>query len=142
MKREGVKKKTSNKWSRFFQITLKGGDGSWGYCLEEFWPFNAFVKLQVRFSNHQLVKISLIYPYKKPEVKKIWYNSNDCSYKWSLYWVITWKLLFGEGDFSGAENELFLLLGRILPPSTGFPPNGRFGAIGRAVPTWWGQKAR
>ena len=33
----------------------------------------------------------------KSEVKKQWYNSNDHSYKWCLYWVITWKLLF-DGD--------------------------------------------
>ena len=32
------------------------------------------------------------------EVKKKRYNSNDCSYIRSLFWVITWKLLFsGRG---------------------------------------------
>ena len=29
--------------------------------------------------------------------------------------------------------SIFLLLGRILPASTGLPPNGRFGGIGRAL---------
>ena len=52
------------------QIALKGGEGGREFCLEEFWPFNAFVMLQIRFSNYQLTKISMIYLYIKPEVKK------------------------------------------------------------------------
>ena len=142
MKREGVKKKTSNKWSKFFQITLKGGDGSWGYCLEEFWPFNAFVKLQVRFSNHQLMKISLIYPYKKPEVKKNDTTAMTAAINEACIGWLHGSYYLVRGIFLVQKMSFFLLLGRIIPPSTGFPPNGRFGAIGRAVPTWWGQKAR
>ena len=42
----------------------------------------------------------------------------------------------GEGDFSDEGNGIFLLLNEILPPSTGFPPNGRFEGRGRAVHTW------
>ena len=38
------------------------------------------------------------------------------SFKWSLYWVITWKLLFGEGTFLVWEMNNFLLLGGIPPP--------------------------
>ena len=30
------------------------------------------------------------------------------------------------GSFSGVGNENFSFLGGNLPPSTGFPPNGRF----------------
>ena len=41
----------------------------------------------------------------------------------------------GEGDFSGAEMGIFLLLDGILPPSTGFPSNGRSGGRGRAHAT-------
>ena len=122
MKREGVKRKTSNNWDRVFQITLKGGEGSWEFCLKDFLPFNTFTIMQIRFSKHWLMKISMIYLYIKPEVKKEWYNSNDCNYKWSLYWVITWNLLFGEGDISGAGNEhYFCCWVGFFPHLQGFP---------------------
>ena len=62
-KREGVKTKTSNNWNSVSPIALKGGEDSWEFCLEEFWPFSACVMLQIRFSNHQLIKISMIYLY-------------------------------------------------------------------------------
>ena len=40
-------------------------------------------------------------------------------------------MLFGEGDISGVGN---VLLGWILPPSTGFSPNSRFGGrIGQSI---------
>ena len=67
------------------------------------WPLNAFVMLKIRFGKHQLFKLSVIYLYLNLEVKKI--MQHQCSYKWSLYWVITWKLLLGEEGFSGAGNE-------------------------------------
>ena len=38
------------------------------------------------------------------------------SFKWSLYWVITWKLLFGEGNFSGVGNEQFFAVRWDSPP--------------------------
>ena len=38
-----------------------------------------------------------------------WSNN---SYKSTLYWVIKWKLLFGEGNFSGMENEQFFASGQ------------------------------
>ena len=41
---------------------------------------------------HRLIKINMTYVHMKPEVKKKWSNSSYCSYKWSLYWVITWRL--------------------------------------------------
>ena len=65
-----IKRETSNYWGRVFQIALKGGEGVWKCCLEEFLPFNAFVILTIRFSNHRLIKISMIYMYIKLEVKK------------------------------------------------------------------------
>ena len=47
----------------------------------------------------------MIYLYIKPEIIKKNDTPTMTSYKWMLYWVITWKLLFGEGDFSGVGNE-------------------------------------
>ena len=134
MKREGVMRKKSNNWRRVFQIALQGREGL-GILLGEILTIQC---LRHAADNPQINKISMIYWYRKPEVKKKkWCNSNDYSYNWSLYCVITWKLLFGEVDFSGAGNEHFiLLLGGILPPSTGFPPNGWFGGRGRAIHTW------
>ena len=46
--------------------------------------------LKTTFSKHWLNKISMTCSLK---LKK-WYNSNDYSYKWSLYGVVRWKLLF------------------------------------------------
>ena len=40
-RREGVKRKTSNNWRKVSQIALKGGEGGWELCLEEFGPFNS-----------------------------------------------------------------------------------------------------
>ena len=51
------------------------------------------------------------------------------------------KLVLVRGISLVREMGIFLLLGRILPPSTGFPPNSRFGGIGRALHIWWGQQA-
>ena len=135
---EGVKRTASNNWSLVFQIALKSAEGSWQFCLEKFWPFSAFVMLQIRFCNHRVIKSSMIYLYIKPEVKKM-IQQQRCSNKWSLYWVITWKLLFGEETFSGVGNDLFFLLAAGRAQSTGFSPNGRFRGSGRAVHTWWGQ---
>ena len=45
MKKGGSKKEASNNWSRVFQIAFKVEEGGWEFCLEEFWPFNAFVML-------------------------------------------------------------------------------------------------
>ena len=99
---EEVNRKTSDNWGRVFQIALKCGVGVWEFSLEEFCLFSAFVILQIRFSNCRLIKIRTIYLYIKPAAKK-WYNSNDHSYKWSLYW----KSQFGEGGISGMGNEHF-----------------------------------
>ena len=35
-----------------------------------FWPFNTFVNLKIAFSKHRLMKISMIYAYIKPQIKK------------------------------------------------------------------------
>ena len=42
-----------------FQIALKGREGSWEFCLDKFRPFNAFVMLQIIFSNHRLIKFNM-----------------------------------------------------------------------------------
>ena len=43
-----------------------------------------------------------------------------------------------RGVFLVWEISISLLLGRILSPSTGFLPNGRFGGRRRVVHAWWG----
>ena len=58
--------------------------------------------LKATFSKHWLIEISITYVIIKSEVTKVWYNSSNYSYKWSLYWMITWKLLF-----DGEENDTF-----------------------------------
>ena len=67
---------------------------------------------------------------------KIWYSRNDCSYKWRLHRMITWKLLFdGEemklltakdlnllrGFFWWGKWVTFWILGRIFPHPQGYP---------------------
>ena len=39
------------------------------FFLKKFWPFNVFDMPKIRLSNHQLIKISMIYLYIKPEIK-------------------------------------------------------------------------
>ena len=74
---------------------------------EWFWQFKPFSKLKTAFCsilwilNHDL-KSKLAWPVsqKSMKLKQKWYKSNDCSWKWRFYWVLTWKFLFGEGiDF-------------------------------------------
>ena len=49
-------------------------------------------------TEHQL-KSKLRWPKcpKSTKLKLKWNRSNDCSWKWCFYWVITWKLLFRGG---------------------------------------------
>ena len=50
--------------------------------------------------------------------------------------MITRKMLFGEGNFSGVGNEhffFFLLLDGILPPSTGSPQKGFGEGTGQSI---------
>ena len=42
--------------------------GKWWFSLEEFWPFSAFVMVEIRLNRHQLIKISMIYVYLKLKV--------------------------------------------------------------------------
>ena len=107
------------------------------------WPLNAFVMLKIRFGKDQLFKLSMIYLYIKPEVKKI--MQHQCSYKWNLHWVITWKLLLGEEGFSSAGNEqLFYCWARFsfstTPHLQSFPQ--MFRERGREVHTLRWQQAR
>ena len=68
---EGVKQKITKTWSRVSQKALKGAkEGGWKFCLEEFWQFIIFVILKMRFSNHGLIKINMIYVHITPEVTK------------------------------------------------------------------------
>ena len=119
--REGLKWITSNNWSRVFQRALKSGEeGGWKFFVEEFWQFNAFLMLKIRFSSHQLIETGMRYVYIKSEVKKMmqqqWTASNEAC------WVITWKFLFCQGFFSDAGNEQFFCCWtRFSPRPQGFP---------------------
>ena len=84
-----------NEWSRVFQIAMKGKKVGWKFCLNEFWPFSAFVMLKIRFSNH----------------------------KWNVYCVITRKMLFGEGDFLLRELSIIFAAGRDSSPIYRVAPN-------------------
>ena len=100
IKREVVKRKTISNWGRVFQTALKSGEEGW-----EFWLFNAFLMLHIRFGNHRLIKINMIYVYIKPEVKK-----NDATAVIAaLCCVITWKLQFGEVDFLVWKMSIFFV---------------------------------
>ena len=85
----GKKRRASIKRSRIFQMTLKG----WGLeiLLGGILTIKHFCYAEGD-TWHRLIKINMTYVHMKPEVKKKWSNSSYCSYKWSLYWVITWRL--------------------------------------------------
>ena len=144
-KGKSKKQKTSNTWRRIFQLALKGGEGGYEFFLEEFWPFSALFILQIRFSNHWLIKTSMIYLYIKAEVNKKWYNSNDCNYKWSLYVLVEYMKIairWGRCFCCGKWAFFFFFCCRedFFCPSTGLSANGRFWGRGRTVHTWWGNK--
>ena len=86
MEKGVCKEKKKQILKQVFQRVLKDGeDRGWECCLEEFELFDAFAVLKIRFSNHQIIKISMIYVYLKLGVMKKCYNSNEYSFKWGLY---------------------------------------------------------
>ena len=85
--------------------------------------------MQIRFSNHRLVKISMAYLYIKPEVKK--YDTTAMTT--AINEACAGNCYFVRGYFWCGKLAIFLLLGRVLPPSTGLLPNGKFRERGRAV---------
>ena len=111
----------------------------WEFCLRELQSFNAFVMLKATFNKHWLVKLAwhvCTYSLKF----KIWYNRNDCSYKWRLHRMITWKLLFDGEEmklltakdlnllnlfFWWGKWIIFWLVGGIFPHPQGFPQRFR-----------------
>ena len=105
------------------------------FCLGELQSFNPFVMLKATFSKHWLVKLAWHVCTYSLEFK-IWYNRNDCSYKWRLHRMITWKLLLDGEEMKlltakdlNLLREIFLmgkwvnfwLLGRIFPHPQGYP---------------------
>ena len=58
-----------------------------------------------------------------------------------LYWMITWKLLLGKGDISGARNEQFFAGEQDFPPICRISPKGLGEGVGQSIPGW-GQQAR
>ena len=88
------KRKTNNNRSRVFEIALEGwrewkGRGNGNFSWESF----NHSMLKATFNKHWLVKLAWHVCTYSLEFK-IWYNRNDCSYKWRLHRMITWKLLF------------------------------------------------
>ena len=71
--------------------------GEYKFYSGELWPFNVFVVLKIIFSEHQLIKIRMTCVHKASIKKK-----NDDSYKWRLYRVIRWTLLY-----DGGRNDIF-----------------------------------
>ena len=111
-------------------MALKSAERGWKFYLEKFWPFSGFVILQIRFCNHQGIKISMIYMYIKPEVKKM-IQQQWCSYKWSLYYM---KIGIWWGGFFWCGNWAFFFL------AAGWAQSIGFGGRGMAVDTWLGNK--
>ena len=114
-KRSVKKRKTSNNRSRVFEIALEGwrewkGGGNGNFSWESF----NHSMLKATFRKHWLVKLArhvCTYSLKF----KIWYSRNDCSYKWRLHRMITWKLLFdGEEMKLLTAKDLNLLRGIFL----------------------------
>ena len=110
-----------NEWSRVFQIAMEGKKVGWKFCLNEFWPFSAFVMLKIRFSNHRLIKISMICLYIKPEIEK---NDTKATIATINETCIVWlheKCYLVRGIFCCGNWALFLLLVGILLPSIELP---------------------
>ena len=116
--------------------------GVGNFAWRNFLPFNSFVMQQVRSSNHRLIKISMLYMHIKLEVKKKYDTTamttviNEACFGW-----LHENCCLVKGIFLVWVMSIFLLLIRVLPPSTAFSLNGRFGGRGRAVHTWLGQYA-
>ena len=93
----------------------------------KFWPFIAFIMLQVRFSNHQLMKISIIYLHVKSEVK------NDTK---AMTTAINEACIGWLHENCYLVREIFLVqkMRRDSPQSTRFSPNSRFGGGGKGSP--------
>ena len=109
-------RKTSNNRSKV-QNSIVGREWmerwrEWKFSLGDLRLLNAFLMLKATFSKHWLIKLS--WQLSTSSLKfQIWYNRNDCSYKWRLHRVITWKLLF-DGE------EMKLLIAKDLNLLTGF----------------------
>ena len=96
--------------------------GCWESDEGYFWLLKPFSKLKTRLCKYWTsikIKISMTCVCKEYEIKINW--SNDYRWKWSSYWIATWKLLFsGEGlngeIFPGGEEWAhFRLLGGFSP---------------------------
>ena len=125
---------SSNTRSRIFLIGNEKVE-KMKFCLGELQSFSVFVMLKATFSK--LWSVKLPWHMSTQNLKfKIWYNRNDCSYKWRLHRMITWKLLFhGEemklliakdlnllrGIFLMEKMSKFWVLGRIFPHPQRFP---------------------
>ena len=114
--------KEEDKPKQGFPNIIKGWRRGWEIGLEEFWPFIAFIMLQIKFSNHWLIKITIICLYIKPEVKKM-IQQQSLQMKLVLGDYI--KIAIWWGGFFRCEKW-----GGILPPPAAFSPNSRFIHVG------------
>ena len=129
-----------SEWSRVFQIAMKGKKAGWKFSLNEFWPFSAFVMLKIRFSNHRLIKISMIYLYIKPEIKKNDTTATIAAINETCIVSLHEKCYLMREIFWCENWVLFLLLVGILLPSIEFAPN--VWRIGQSSPNMVGTTGR
>ena len=111
---------------------MKVGEEVKKFCLEKFWPLNAFLMLQIRFSNNRLIKISMIYLDIKPEVEKIYDTIamttviNTACIRWLHQNCYLVREIFLVWDF-------FCCCVVFYTPSSWFPQSDRFGVRSRTV---------
>ena len=112
-----------NEWSRVFQIAMKGQKVGWKFCLNEFLTIQCFCHAEDKIQQPSINQNQHDMSVHKAWNWKKWYNSNNCSNKWNVYWVITRKMLFGEGDFLVRELSFIFAAGRDSSPIYRVAPN-------------------
>ena len=131
MKRRSSKEE--NKLKQRLPNSIERGRKGWEFCLEEFWPFIAFFMLQIRFSNHRLIKITIIHLYIKPEVKKNDTTAMTAAISEACIGRLYENCYLVRVIFSVQEMRQDSPIYRVFP-------NSRFWGKGRAVHTWWNNK--
>ena len=81
--------------------------GDFFYWVVETWggvilTIPTFFKSKHSFLWMLNIKSKLVWPVcpKSMKLRQKWYRSNEYSWRWRFYWVITWKLLFSWGEFT------------------------------------------
>ena len=113
---------TMNNLTLFWKIPPVGGKGggvrvakTWGGVILTIWTF---FKTKHSFLWILNIKLKSAWPVcsKSMKLRQKWYRSNEYSWRWRFYWVITWKLLFSWGEFTFVERtEIIIWWGGTLP---------------------------